>query len=49
MAERISGYILLFTANMILTWNGIGINTWQWWAISLCFIIGEFLVCKDGN
>lgn len=40
------GYILIFIANAILTSIGYGIITWQWWAIILCFIIGEFLVCK---
>lgn len=43
------GYMLVATASMILTWNGFGIDTWQWWAISLCFIVGEVIVCKGGK
>lgn len=44
---RFIGYMLVATASMILTLNGFGINTWQWWAISLCFITGEFIICKE--
>lgn len=40
------GYGLIGTASVILAQNGLGIDTWQWWAIMLCFIVGEFLVCE---
>lgn len=40
------GCILVVIASMILSWNGFGITTWQWWAITLCFITGEFLICE---
>lgn len=46
---KLIGYILIVIANIILVSIGYGITTWQWWAISLCFIIGEFLVCNEDN
>jgi hypothetical protein len=44
---RFIGYMLVATASVILSLNGFGINTWQWWAISMCFITGEFIICKE--
>ena len=43
------GYMLVAAASMVLTWNGFGLDTWQWWVISLGFIAGEFLVCNGGK
>lgn len=40
------GYMLIAAGSMILSLNGFGIDTWQWWAITLCFITGEFLTCN---
>lgn len=43
------GCMLVAAASMILSFNGFGIDTWQWWAISLGFITGEFLICDGGE
>lgn len=37
------GYMLIATGSIILALNGFGLDTWQWWAITLSFITGEFL------
>lgn len=46
---RFIGYVLIIIASVILASIGCDITTWQWWAISLCFIIGEFLICEGGQ
>lgn len=45
---RFIGYLLTSTGSVLLTLNGFGLNTWQWWAIFLSLTIGEFLIC-EGN
>lgn len=35
------GYFLLGLGGYLLAANGFGINTWQFWAISMCLIGGS--------
>ena len=37
------GYLLIATASFVLGENGFGVDTWQWWAITLCYISGVHL------
>lgn len=46
---KILGYILLCVGIVILTFNGFGIMTWQYWAIYLSLTFGEFLVCTGDD
>ena len=46
---KLIGYMLVAAASMILSSQGFGLNTWQWWAITLCFITGEFLINKGDD
>ena len=41
------GYLLIVLANIALYKCGINFTMWEWWVISLGFIIGEFIVCKE--
>ena len=40
------GYFLIGMASVILSYSGLGLDTWQWWVITICFITGEFIVCE---
>lgn len=46
---KLAGYMLIGLGSAILTLNGFGVYTWQWWVIFLSLTIGEFLVCKGDN
>ena len=46
---RFLGYVFVSIGSAILTLNGFGLNTWQWWAIFLSLTVGEFLVCEGGK
>ena len=39
------GYVLIALANVILADSGIVIDTWQYWVITLSFIVGQCLIC----
>ena len=43
---KLIGYVCIAMANVVLADMGIGIRTWQWWVINICFIVGEMLVCN---
>lgn len=45
MLNCIVGVILYFIANVILKIKDIDILDWQWWVISMCFIIGTCTIC----
>lgn len=40
------GYVLIATGSMLLSANGFGLDTWQWWAIVSSFLIGKTFVDK---
>lgn len=46
---RFIGYMLIALASFVLSDNGFGLDTWQWWVISMSFITGQFLVCNGGK
>ena len=41
---KLIGYILMIIANVVLADCGIKVSMWQWWAINLCFIVGECMI-----
>ena len=43
------GYCLIGFAGCVCARVGLKINQWEYWAIMLGFIIGEFLVCNGGK
>ena len=46
---KLIGYILIAVANVVLSDLGVKVSMWQWWAINLGFIVGEFIVCTGGK
>ena len=38
------GYVCIAMANVVLADMGIGVMTWQWWVINICFFVGDYLV-----
>ena len=46
---RFVGYILIALANVVLADCGLNVTTWQYWVISLSFIVGECMVCNGGK
>lgn len=40
------GYCLVIMAGLVLGRNGFGLDTWQYWAVALGFLAGEFLVLE---
>lgn len=41
------GYMLIAMASYVLSIHGFDFTTWQWWVITLGYIIGEFIVCES--
>ena len=45
----ILGLILLTLANVVLASTGIGITDWQYWGISISFILGSFFINQSNK
>lgn len=41
------GYGLIALGSFLLTVNGFGLDTWQWWIISFCYIGGCYFGTED--
>jgi hypothetical protein len=41
--------LLLFATLVIMTSSGLGVWTWQYWAVALCHIAAVIEAAKDGD
>ena len=46
---KLVGFILLMIGSAVLTWNDLGVDTWQYWAIYLPLVFGGSLTLNEEN